>query len=79
MILDNACGGSALATFSIFDALPPDLIEETQIIAMDINQNAVAAATHRLSESEWSDRVMTLKMDVSSSRFMELVDPSSTY
>ena len=64
MILDNACGGSALATFTMFDALPAEVIDETQIIAMDNSQNAVAAATHRLSESEWSDRVMTLKLDV---------------
>lgn len=48
----------------MFDALPEAVIDETQIIAMDNSQNAVAAATHRLSESEWSDRVMTLKMDV---------------
>lgn len=64
MILDNACGSSALATFTMYELLSEETMQEVQIVATDKSSNAVGAATHRLGESQYPDHVMTLKMDM---------------
>lgn len=64
MILDNACGGSALATFTMFELLPEETMADVQIVATDKSSNAVCAATGKLGESQYPDHVMTLKLDM---------------
>lgn len=89
MILDNACGYSALVTSQLIDVLsrPQSQVEDTQnmdehqsahaeseededvlmrntqIIASDLSQKVISAATMRIAELDWADHVFTLKMN----------------
>lgn len=68
MIIDNACGPSALVTAQIMDKLPVELLEEAQFLATDLSEITVARATRRVAELEWADHVFTLQMDMLVSR-----------
>lgn len=62
MILDNACGASALVTSQLTHMLPVELMEEAQLIATDLSGKVVAEATRRIAELNWADHVFTFKM-----------------
>lgn len=63
MVLDNACGSSALATSVLFDALPCDRAKLVQVVAADVSESAVRGATEVVDEY-WPERVMTLTMNM---------------
>lgn len=63
MILDNACGSSALVTNHLIDVLPVELMQEAQLVATDVSSKVIAEATRRIAEMDWPDHVFTLKMD----------------
>lgn len=62
MILDNACGPSALVTSQLTHLLPVELMEEAQFVATDLSTKVVAEATRRIAELDWADHVFTYKM-----------------
>jgi hypothetical protein len=47
----------------LMEELPYGLMQETQIVATDLNSKAVAAATNRISNSDWAGSVFTMKMN----------------
>lgn len=63
MVLDNACGSSALVTSHLIDSLPFELLEESQFIATDLSSKCVREATRRIAEGDWADHVFTYIMD----------------
>lgn len=62
MILDNACGASALVTNQLINILPIELMEEAQLVATDVSAGVIAEATRRIAETDWADHIFTYKM-----------------
>jgi mevalonate pyrophosphate decarboxylase len=64
MILDNAAGGSALVTALLFDMLPPQKVQDLQVIAADVSEAAVRSATRKVETWANASHVMTIQMNM---------------
>lgn len=63
-ILDNACGPAALVTSHLLRTLSVIQLHQTQFVASDSSSKFVKQATRRISDLDWADHVLTLKMDM---------------
>lgn len=71
MILDNACGSSALATNLLTEMLPLELMQEAQLVATDLSSKIISEATRRIADLDWADHVFTFRMSQEVSFFFQ--------